>query len=106
MGCIMQIGDMPYSKLTVEAFEMAVNALEGIQQYRAIGTVEECRKAVERQSASCVPEYLGENRSIGCRSGRCSCGNIVRTYENFCDECGVRLEWDNCWPGGIRGGAD
>lgn len=31
-----------------EAFDMAIKALEEIQQYRAIGTVEQCREAVER----------------------------------------------------------
>lgn len=41
------------------------------------------------------PEYLGENTAIGCRIGRCSCGNIVRSYQNYCDECGIRLEWGN-----------
>lgn len=40
------IKDLPYSTLTVKAFEMAIKALEEIQQYRAIDTVEECRKAV------------------------------------------------------------
>lgn len=31
------------------AIEEAIKALKEIQQYRAIGTVEECRKAVEKQ---------------------------------------------------------
>lgn len=34
-----------------EDMEMAIKALEEIQQYRAIGTVEECREARERQMA-------------------------------------------------------
>ena len=32
-----------------EEIELAINALEEVQQYRAIGTVEECRAAVEKQ---------------------------------------------------------
>lgn len=32
-----------------EAMETAMKALKEIQQYRAIGTVEECREAWERQ---------------------------------------------------------
>lgn len=32
-----------------EALEIAKQALEEIQQYREIGTVEECREAVEKQ---------------------------------------------------------
>lgn len=47
------IGDLPYSTLTVKAFEMAIKALEEIQQYRAIGTVEECREARET-----APEHV------------------------------------------------
>ena len=31
-----------------EGLDVAIKALEEIQQYRAIGTVEECRKAVEK----------------------------------------------------------
>lgn len=43
----------------------------------------------------CEPKYLGENTAIGCRSGECKCGNIVRSYQDYCDACGVRLCWDN-----------
>lgn len=32
-----------------EALDMAISALKEIQQYRKIGTVEECREAVEKQ---------------------------------------------------------
>lgn len=35
-------------KKEIEACEVAIKALEEIQQYRAIGTVEECREAVEK----------------------------------------------------------
>lgn len=31
------------------AIDLAINALEEVQQYRAIGTVEECRESVEKQ---------------------------------------------------------
>lgn len=41
------IGDLPNSALTVKAFEAAINALEEIQHYRAIGTVEEFRDIIE-----------------------------------------------------------
>ncbi|MCI8592688.1 MAG: hypothetical protein HFI88_10180 [Lachnospiraceae bacterium] len=56
----------------------------------------------ERQDI-CKPEYMGENRGVGCRVGRCRCGNPVRSYQDFCSGCGVRLEWGNCWPGESRG---
>ena len=31
----------------IQGYEMAIKALEEVQQYRQIGTVEECRKSVE-----------------------------------------------------------
>ena len=34
---------------TAEAQDMAIKALEEVEQYRAIGTPEECRQAVEKQ---------------------------------------------------------
>lgn len=66
-------------------------------------------ETAECQKAFCEPEYLGENTSIGCRVGRCSCGNIVRSYQNFCDECGIKLEWGNVWKWNAsneKGGAE
>ena len=32
-----------------EVYEVAINAMKELQHYRAIGTVEECRKAMEKQ---------------------------------------------------------
>lgn len=43
----------------------------------------------------CEPEYMGENVVIGCRVGKCRCGNFIKSYQKFCDECGVRLDWSN-----------
>ena len=56
--------------------------------------VAEMEKELKKQGKVCEPEYLGENVVIGCRDGRCNCGNLVRSYQNFCDNCGVKLEWD------------
>ena len=36
-------------KREIQCYEMAINALKEIQKYRKIGTVEECRAAVEKQ---------------------------------------------------------
>lgn len=55
---------------------------------------EKCKElGKERQKHICEPEYLGENTAIGCRSGMCECKNIVRSYQNFCDQCGIKLDW-------------
>lgn len=45
--------NMPTSgyQMLRESLEMAITALKEIQQYREIGTVEECREAVEKQNS-------------------------------------------------------
>lgn len=43
-----------------EAVGMAIKALEEVQQYRQIGTVEECREAVEKQPTVYDPEKVVE----------------------------------------------
>lgn len=39
--------DTSWGESFENAYAMAINALEEVQQYRQIGTVEECREAVE-----------------------------------------------------------
>ncbi len=41
--------DFSYFQECVDSLDMAIQALEEVQQYRAIGTVEECREAMEKQ---------------------------------------------------------
>ena len=43
-----------------EAVGMAIKALEEVQQYRAIGTPEECRAAVEKQPTAYDPDKVTE----------------------------------------------
>ena len=45
-------------------FDRAIKALEEVHQYREIGTVEECRKAVEKQKE--MKSYCDENTCVGC----------------------------------------
>lgn len=79
-----------------ELMEMAIKALEEVQQYRQIGTVEECREAVEKQTAKKVKSIFqvkdGDNY-IGL-IGRCPCcGDILEEDTVYCD-CGQRLDWE------------
>lgn len=39
-------------KNEIQGYEMAIKALEEVQQYRQIGTVEECRAAMEKQNST------------------------------------------------------
>jgi hypothetical protein len=78
-----------------EALDVAIKALEEVQQYHQIGTVEECREAVEKQTAI-EPEKV----NIPCTSWtkahmryRCSCGSFLTSYDDYCNKCGQKLKW-------------
>ena len=84
-----------------EALEIAKQALEEIQQYREIGTVEECREAVEKQKAK---ELVYESDSVFSngfshyRMGKCPmCDRYYNSSDevNYCSECGQALMNEN-----------
>lgn len=47
-----------------ELMEMSMNALKEVQQYRAIGTPEECRAAIEKQVA--MKKHCDEEGCLNC----------------------------------------
>ena len=49
-----------------EALDVAIQALEEVQQYRAIGTPEECRAAVKKQNANKELESHDEKHTLEC----------------------------------------
>lgn len=52
LGLKDSLDGLPPETVVIETFDvlnMAIKALEEIQQYRAIGTVEECREAMAKQ---------------------------------------------------------
>lgn len=49
-----------------KAFNIAIKALEEVQQYRAIGTPEECRAAMEKQNANKELESHDEKHILEC----------------------------------------
>lgn len=58
--------------------------------YRAIGTPEECRVAVEKQKPF-KPETVGLTIGIG----RCKCGaEFLDSKTNYCGNCGQKLNWN------------
>lgn len=63
---------MTENEKKMEALEVAIKALEEVQQYRAIGTLEECRKSVEIYKA-----MLERNITVG----------NIEEYMKFEDEC-------------------
>lgn len=64
--------DTSWGKSFENAYAMAINALEEVQQYRAIGTLEECQKSVEICKSMIERNITPEN---------------MEEYMKFEDEC-------------------
>ena len=75
-------------KREIQGYEMAIKALKEVQQYRAIGTPEECRAAVEKQTAKKIS-------SAWCPS----CKKYLTTQhlkeKYHCVYCGQKLDWSD-----------
>lgn len=84
------------------------NVFDECAEYAAIGTVEECREAVEKQTAK-KPEFVdtrfmnnGKHISDGCQLQKCyKCPNCnqhifhVWDDELYCKYCGQKIDWRN-----------
>ena len=77
----------------IDAFIMAIDALEEIKKYRAIGTVEECRAAVEKQKER-KPIKYDKMALWDYACPKCGEPLIKTNYEyKYCDMCGQKLDW-------------
>ena len=87
-----------------EALNMAIQALEEVQRYRAIDTPEKCHEAVEKQTAK--KPIFGYNLSDTLSVFHCECGNTIKVShdigimnnnnaQNYCSHCGCRLDWSD-----------
>lgn len=84
-------------------FQLAIDALEKIQMYRAIGTVEECREARERQEPMCLYKkeapFIGGSTKIQYHCPQCdiilgvgiSEKPIIQEEIRYCFNCGQKL---------------
>lgn len=67
--------------------------LEELMQYRAIGTLEECREAVEKQTDEKPTAVLG---TFGGKEYECkNCGSDVCYGDECCRWCGQKLDWSD-----------
>lgn len=81
----------PQAVYTTEALNMAICALKEIQQYQEIGTVEECREAVEKQKPMKVKEiHVDEYYCPACGAENMADQGIVE--DRHCPYCGQRLD--------------
>ena len=75
--------------------------LEELKQYRAIGTPEKCRAAVEKQKAKKPQktESEGYRYTDTYRCPNCG-GNFSGTgIANYCYHCGQKLDWEGAERG-------
>lgn len=72
-------------------FAMAISAIKEVQQYRKIGTVEECRKAVEKQKAKKPHRNYKKFSGLWCKCGwylgQKQCLDI-----KYCPNCGQAID--------------
>jgi hypothetical protein len=84
--------------IPIKNMELIVQALEEISQYRAIGTVEECRAAMERQNPIAA---IAEKEDTGTTKYICpTCGMYMGwstgTFPaRYCWKCGQKLDWED-----------
>ncbi len=76
------------------AYEMAIQALEEVQKYREIGSIEECRASREKQISK-KPLYIA---NLGCTAlwlcPVCE-RRIIRSDLVYCHQCGQKLDWSD-----------
>ena len=74
-----------------EAIDTAIKALEEIQQYREIGTVEECREAAEKQKPKKPHRNYKKFSGLWCKCGwylgQKQCLDI-----KYCPNCGQAID--------------
>ena len=88
--------NMPTSgyQMLRESLNMAVQAMEEIQQYRAIGTLEECKEAMEKQKVKPLEEKVNPNFPHLGKMYYCACGvAYLEKGAKYCGNCGQRIDW-------------
>lgn len=83
-----------------QAIRVAVLALQDVQNYQKIGTVEECLKAMVKQKPKAVKnrkllkDFHGSPYCIQGDCPNCGCESIKATANDYCYVCGQHLKWD------------
>lgn len=88
--------DTSWGKLFENAYAMAIKALEEVQQYRAIGTLEECKISVEKQRPKKPINPDDDYGTFKCPN----CNGLIFTEDRFethryCLLCGQKLDWSD-----------
>ena len=80
-----------YNPAYMNSLDMAIESLKEIQQYREIGTVEECREAVEKQKPKKPHRNYKKFSGLWCKCGwylgQKQCLDI-----KYCPNCGQAID--------------
>ena len=77
--------------VTLEDLVVAINALSEIQQYRAIGTIEELKALKEKAT----PKKLEIEKFWGYDDLMCpNCKSYKIRNPKYCCDCGQKLDWE------------
>lgn len=91
----LKIGGEIHSKVLHDAVDVAIQALEEVQKYREIGSIEECRASREKQKIPKKPIYIA---NLGCTAlwlcPVCE-RRIIRSDLVYCHQCGQKLDWSD-----------
>ena len=82
-----------HGSLPTNAKDEAIKALEEVQQYRAIGTPEECRAAVEKQKEKKPHKNFEKFSGVWCSCGRYLGKGYFVDKPNYCSDCGQKLDF-------------
>ena len=77
-----------------EALQMAIQALEEVQKYREIGSIEECRASREKQIPK-KPLYIANLSCTALWLCPVCERRIVRSDLKYCHQCGQKLDWSD-----------
>ena len=82
---------------TVEELEDELYALRvALDFYQNVGSVDECRKAVEKQTPMKPKLSRIDNETIYCKCPMCNLTTVLynNCVMNYCKECGQKLDWE------------
>ena len=82
--------DYPYTEKFGQAVNIGIQALEELEQYRALGTVEELKEAREKQVAK---KPKSEQYFYGVLDRCPVCDVLLGHSKNYCHNCGQALKW-------------
>lgn len=82
----------PLSPFSITMCNMAIQALEKVQAFEAIGTIEEF-KALKEKSLAKKPIAYKNTNGADCPCCGARVRGIKEPWGNWCSKCGQKLDW-------------